>query len=183
MKKIDQIFDEIHDYVCDKNATALDPQQKKKTFYIKDLQYRSAKNIEDIRQNTLLKISTLGGVWLLFDTTPTIDSIAKGIIATGYAFYPFLRDKITNDKGMRDFYTILGTWLMLWSLTYIAETSDIDVGVLTNFLSWFYLIYWINSSDQPKRRKRWSQDESLKQKLLDLIKPLPIATKAKTSEI
>lgn len=62
MKKIDQIFDEIHDYVCDKNATALDPQQKKKTFYIKDLQYRSAKNIEDIRQNTLLKISTLGGV-------------------------------------------------------------------------------------------------------------------------
>ncbi|MFO0764195.1 MAG: hypothetical protein U0518_05075 [Candidatus Gracilibacteria bacterium] len=84
---------------------------------------------------------------------------------------------------MRDFYTILGTGLMLSSLTYIAETSDIDVGVLTNFLSGFYIIYWINSSDQPKKRKRGLQDESLKQKLLDLIKPLPIATKAKTSEI
>lgn len=183
MNKIDQIFNSIHDYVCDKNARALDPQEKKKTLYLKDLQYRSAKNIQDIRQNILLKVSALGALWFPFDENLALINWIHTTVGIGYAFFPVIRDNMTNDKKMRDFYTILGTWIALSALAYIAETSEINISAITNFLWWLYVIAWINSSDQPEKRKRWPRDDTLKQRLLDLMHPPPIAAKANSSEI
>lgn len=181
MNKIDQVFDGIHNHVCDKNAAALDPKDNKKTFHLDTMSWRSTKSIEDIRKNILLKAWTLGVIGA--NMNGSIDSLIQTFICFIIALYPEIRDKIPNERNMRELYTgVILLPILLEAIVIIADhDTNNKINQVLMVMMNIYLVHWANSSDQPKKRKRWLQDESLKQRLLDLMNPPPITIK--TSDV
>lgn len=182
MNKIDQVFDQIHKHVCDKNAQILDPKEKKKTFYLDTMSWRSAKSIEDIRKNILLRAWMLG----ILDNTiinSTFDSAIQTAVCLSIALCPQIRDVLPNNKQIRELYSSMILTVIFLNGFFAINDPDIqdkvNFVIMTIMSTHFW--YWANSSDQPKKWKRWLQDESLKQRLLDLMNPPPITIK--TSEV
>jgi hypothetical protein len=181
MNKIDQVFDQIHKHVCDKNAQILDPKEKKKTFYLDTMSWRSAKSIEDIRKNILLQASTLGIVGT--NISGSIADFTQTITCLGVAFYPNIRDKIPNERKIRELYTGIILLMVFSESIFILADHNLrsQISSTLTLIINIYILHWANSSDQPKKRKRRLQDDTLRQRLLDLMNPPPITIK--TSEV
>ena len=111
------------------------------------------------------------------------DSAIQTAVCLSIALCPQIRDVLPNNKQIRELYTGIILLMVFSESIFILADHDLrsQISSTLTLIINIYILHWANSSDQPKKRKRRLQDDTLRQRLLDLMNPPPITIK--TSEV